>query len=268
FAPDGNTLISGGDGGTLSAYDRNGRHLGNFVGHEGDVWAVVPSPDGRLLVSGSGDQTVRLWNLHTREPIATLFYGSDGGWVMWTPEGFFTGSEDGAKLVGWHVNQGAGKEARFVTAEQLRKTFLRPDLVAEKIAGDPKGRVKAEAAHFAVEEVLASGIAPEVTILEPKSGETGDASVLVTVKVTDKGGGIGKLTWRVNEQVKATTLGGLNEKGEMSRRLDLGSTDNVIEVTAENRRGFVQSLAARVSVRVDAKALKGAPDLYILAIGV
>src|SRR5262249_40869924 len=69
-------------------------------------------------------------------------------------------------------------------------------------------------------------------------------------------------------QVKATTLGGLNEKGEISRRLDLGSTDNVIEVTAENRRGFVQSLAARVSVRVDAKALKGAPDLYILAIGV
>jgi Caspase domain len=95
-----------------------------------------------------------------------------------------------------------------------------------------------------------------------------ETSVQVTVKVTDKGGGIGRLTWRVNDQVKETTLGGLNAKGEISRRFDLASTDNVIEVTAENKRGFVRSLASKVTVKVDDKALKGVPDLYILALGV
>jgi WD40 repeat protein len=62
----------------LTVYDRQGNKLGDFVGHESDVWAVAPSPDGRFLLSGSADQTVRLWNLKTREPLVTLFRG--GGW--------------------------------------------------------------------------------------------------------------------------------------------------------------------------------------------
>ena len=52
FSPDGETIVSGGNNGYLIAYDLAGRTVGNFIGHEGEVWAVTPSPDGRLLVSG------------------------------------------------------------------------------------------------------------------------------------------------------------------------------------------------------------------------
>jgi WD40 repeat protein len=133
FSPDGETIISGGSFGVLAAYDLNGKKLGEFVGHEGDVLAVASSPDGRYLVSGAADQTVRLWNLKTRELLVTLFEGSDDEWVMWTPQGFYAASPGGAKLIAWQVNKGPEHAACAVSGEQLYKRLNRPRLLARAI---------------------------------------------------------------------------------------------------------------------------------------
>jgi WD40 repeat protein len=271
FTADGETVISGGVNGHLVAYRRDGSKIGDFIGHEGDVFAVTASPDGKYLVSGANDQTVRLWDLKTRELLVSLFYGTDGEWVMWTPEGFFTSSLHGAERVGWQINQGPDKEARYVAGDQLRKAFFRPDLVVEKIAGDPDGKVREAAAELKIDEVLAGGIAPDVGILSPVEGaRADDVSVAVTVRVTDKGGGIGRIAWRINGQVIGSSYGAaaLNAKGEITRSFDLDAAENTIEVVAANKSGLVESKPARVSVKVDARALRGDPDLYILAVGV
>src|SRR5208282_1898122 len=133
FTPDGETIVSGGSGGVITAYTLDGKQLGNFTGHDVDVWAVTPSPDGRYLVSGSGDQTVRLWNLKTRELLVTLFRGADGEWVMWTPQGYYAASGPGSELIGWQINHGPAHEAEYVTAAQLRKKFNREDIVKRAI---------------------------------------------------------------------------------------------------------------------------------------
>ena len=41
----------------------NGEELRRFKGHQKFVLAVAFSPDGRYALSGSADQTLRLWRL-------------------------------------------------------------------------------------------------------------------------------------------------------------------------------------------------------------
>ena len=43
FAPDGKSIISGGSNGYFHAFDLQGKKIGDFIGHEGVVWAVAPS---------------------------------------------------------------------------------------------------------------------------------------------------------------------------------------------------------------------------------
>jgi WD40 repeat protein len=63
------TLLPGervavGDNFALYLFDaRSGRKLWTFAGAEGGVLAIAPSPDGRYLLAGCLDQTLRVWNL-------------------------------------------------------------------------------------------------------------------------------------------------------------------------------------------------------------
>lgn len=65
FTPDGEVVV----GSTFNAQllQATGETLRVFVGHEGEVWAVSPSTDGRYLASASDDQAIRLWSLE-KEP--------------------------------------------------------------------------------------------------------------------------------------------------------------------------------------------------------
>lgn len=275
LSPDGRLVISGGGTGVLASYNtQTGKKEKEFIGHTGDVWGVAVSPDGRLLVSGSDDQTIRLWEVATGTPLMTLFYGTDQEWVAWTPEGFFASSTSGAKYVGYHLNRGEDQPADYVSVDQLYALFYRPDLVSQKIKGDPDHKVETALDRIGnIDQVLASGMPPLIEIL-PHAQHIQKTDFTLAFKISDAGGGIGKIEYRIDGVLVATNQNVRSEPWAMARRsgvirqpLSASDGKRQVSVTIYNKDNTIASEEITTEVTID-DPLKDAPDLYVLAIGI
>jgi WD40 repeat protein len=274
FTPDGETVISGGSNGVLTAYDRAGNKRGDFIGHEGDVMAVAPSPDGRLLVSGAIDQTARLWNLATRELLVTLFHGADGEWVMWTPQGYYIASPEGDKYVGWQINRGPRKEADYVRASQLAGKLFRPDIITRAIQlGSAKAALVERGAPDDILGALGVSRPPDIRILLPEDGSTlNDSPASVVIEAAQNPDPVEGYDIIVNGRQVATRelhfLGAVDERPE--RRIlpvPLQSGENAIRILARNHVGTSDPCELRLRL-LGSGDLDRRGILYIVAIGV
>jgi WD40 repeat protein len=275
FSPAGKTVIAGGDLGVLTAYGLDGQKLGAFVGHESTVWAAAASPDGRYLVSGSADQTVRLWNLQTRELIVTIFRGEDGEWVTWTPQGYYAGSPGADKMVGWQINRGADKAADYVTAEQLRKHLNRPDIVAKAIqlASAEEAVRTSYGTQFKLPDLLARP-APQLRILSPvpDASVTAPGRLAIKIALAATPDPVTRIRIQVNGRQLDDFLPPEGPKfapGEHGFSVPLAKGKNTIVVTALNEIGWskVQD-GALTLINESAGELDKRGTLYIVAIGV
>jgi hypothetical protein len=63
ISPDGSLVATGGGGDhTIRVWEtRSGRQLAHLIEHQGPIFGLAFSPDGRFLASASGDGTIRLW---------------------------------------------------------------------------------------------------------------------------------------------------------------------------------------------------------------
>jgi WD40 repeat protein len=76
---------------------QTGECLRVLRGHTGGVWSIAISPDGQIWASGSGDRTVRLWNLQTGDCVQVLHdHTSWVSSVLFSSDGQFlvSGSDD------------------------------------------------------------------------------------------------------------------------------------------------------------------------------
>jgi len=286
----------------LRAFDRNGNELWKQAA-PGVVWNVNVSADGRWVVASYGDGTIR-WHRASDgvEQLAFFPHADKKRWIMWTPEGYYDASPGGEDLIGWHLNQGKDKEARFVPSGQLYDVFFRPDIVQTKLNGDDISGLITLTASQALK------YPPPIMSFTKVPSTSKSNTEKVCYKAVATGGGIGEVRLfqngkliksdgfyregvaKVDTSIKLASM----DSATVTRALKLTKTeqkaeppmvannkgneysecqeietipgDNEISVAAFNANNTVQSKLESVSFKASRKAEE--PHLYVLGIGI
>jgi WD40 repeat protein len=273
FSRDGSRLLSGSADSTVKLWDvATGAVIRTFEGHTGEVNSVAFSPDEKRVISGSDDTTARVWDAATGEVLAILLTRPatrtrSGEWLVITPEGFFDASTRGAEML--TVVRGL----QVFSIDQFYQGLYRPDLVREKLAGDPDGKVRAAAATLDLDKLIDTGNAPDVRIVSHRANDASrDDRVTLKAQLIDQGGGIGRAEWRIN----GITVGVVEKAGmvaagtpvavQQTVALDPGA--NTIELVAYNAANLVASAPARTRIVWTGTEPSVPPRLYVLTVGI
>jgi len=125
---DNKYVISGGANGFLGLFRTDGTKVHDLIGHTGNVNSLAVSKNRGYLVSGSDDQTIRIWNYKTGENILSFYFVSDSEWVLWTPSGYYH-SIYGAQYIGWQVILDNIATPEFYSLLMLKSVFNKPNVV-------------------------------------------------------------------------------------------------------------------------------------------
>jgi WD40 repeat protein len=120
----------------------SGRKLLAADSRDQEMKSVTFAREGRRVTTVDEAGAIRHWDITNGALLATIIPFGDDEWLAVTPEGFFDASAKGEE----RLSVVRGLDAQPVGA--LRGQLHRPDLVAAKIKGDPKGEVRAAAAKL------------------------------------------------------------------------------------------------------------------------
>ena len=172
--------------GVVTLWDTRESNLAraDFIGHRGDVLSIDFSPDGKFLVTGSMDQTARVWDAVTGREFFLLeghagFVNSvrvspDGNWIATGSErvrlwNLATGKETHAlpKLPDWVLGVAFSPDSRHVAAVTKDRLYLW-DAASGATLGDwSVGTANRCVAFAATRGLVAVGDATGITLWDP-----------------------------------------------------------------------------------------------------
>ncbi len=275
FSPNGKLFVATGDDAgqpglgfsrspTIRLFEAaTGTLVRKFEGHTTDVLALTFTPDGKRIVSGGEDTTVRVWDIATGEILITAMASTSGEWISMTPAGFFAASPKASE------NLSIIRGLDVTSIDQVWQALFNPDLVRERLAGDPDKLFEKASATLNLERVLDSG-RPPVVALSPSGANTANEDIAVKATVIDVGGGMGRIEWRVNglTVAVATPPAGTGDTYTMRQDLALEPGENTIEVVAYNGRNLVASVPQRMIATWTGTVTPVKPKLFALILGI
>ncbi|MBF0628942.1 MAG: caspase family protein [Magnetococcales bacterium] len=265
--PDNSQIATAGADGVIRLWSlSDGALIKELPGHQKAVQTLTYGDNGRLLLSGSQDQTLRVWKPETGAELARLV-SMRSGWAVVAPDGRFDGTLDGALEDRLDAIQWTGDGMAF-SVDGFVEKYYQPALLGKLLARRDKIDPKA----------------PNVTegfMLPPKIGEiartrgVGSAkSVDLQIPVEDQGGGIDEVRVYHNGKIVDQTRGRKDGTGDdktravekVSYQVDLVNGANVFRVVGlSNDR--IEGEATSVTIQ-EAGGDEEPPKLHVMAVGI
>jgi len=257
-----------------------------FVDNMGDllvmtgttIYGMAQTADGKTFYAGESNGTIRIYDAESLKHIATLYVAADNEWILFTPDGYYTASKYGAKLVGWQINNGLRNSPKFYPFEQFDLRLNRPDIVLSRIGGISKKRIdmlylayqkRLEKMGIAEASLTGNLNAPNIEV-DLAITETTQKQIQFKVKAADTENDLERLNIYIND-VPFYGSQGFSLKSKPSKTIDknisleLCNGSNKIQVSVLNMAG-IESFQETHYVNYRGALVK--PNLYILAIGV
>ena len=274
LSPDGHRVARG-RGHLVEILDlETGAVVQTLKGHTSDVEGVAYA-GAEMVVAGSRDGRLRLWNVASGKELAALLSLGEDDYVAVTPDGYYQASKGHARDVGFRFR------GELYPFDQFDLHFNRPEVVLERVGLASPSLVRSfQNAHK--QRLRKMGLKddagvlelhlPSVDILnvEQLPATTDRAALSVKVRGLDDEHPLTRLNAYVNDVPIFGRVGlPVTPAGEhvIERTLDIPLVPgrNSIQVSVVNDAG-VESL--RKSVYTVAAAPAAGADVYVLSIGV
>jgi Caspase domain/WD domain, G-beta repeat len=277
---------------TLRRVGSDGREQWRLAMHT-EARAVNVSADGRLVVAGLGDGSIRWYRAADGAPLLSLVVLGDGRWIVWTESGHFDAGPGAEDLVGWLVTRPSGERADFHGASRFRARFMRPDIIDQVLvqADVPRAITLANQARRAQalaindddliaavdarqQDVPATQTLPAALTLAsaaPAVVDTDKVDLEVAVFAPADAQG-GRLQARVDGRPVTLEVKRLEPRpgGEVMAQVSvqLVTPAGRLTITSEGRNGHSMPLALDVRSTAPALAERKRGSLYVLSVGV